>query len=202
MEDKINKLKNTIIALSKKNKDEETSKYLDELINWVKENETNSIFNIGYKVLDSIETDTFSIIRTENGIIYKERNHYAVFVEPSFFKGNPIGLYGALYSLFNLQSLIEIKDTNLDIAKYKEFYENQLDVLKWVLSSPRIASTSEDSLIDFAILVVQYFQKIQEKCFSQLNEETEEDIAENKEFESKTQILQDIFENLKKNETK
>ena len=41
MEDKINKLKNTIIALSKKNKDEETSKYLDELINCVKENETN-----------------------------------------------------------------------------------------------------------------------------------------------------------------
>ena len=37
MEDKINKLKNTIIALSKKNKDEETSKYLDELINCVKE---------------------------------------------------------------------------------------------------------------------------------------------------------------------
>ena len=75
MEDKINKLKNTIIALSKKNKDEETSKYLDELINCVKENETNKIFNIGYKVLDSIETDTFSIIRTENGIIYKEHNH-------------------------------------------------------------------------------------------------------------------------------
>ena len=106
-----------------------------------------------------------------------------------------------MYSLFNLQSLIEIKDTNLDIAKYKEFYENQLDVLKWVLSSPRIASTSEDSLIDFAILVVQYFQKIQEKCFNQLNEETEEDIVENKEFESKTMMLQDIFENLK-NETK
>ena len=202
MEDKINKLKNTIIALSKKNKDEETSKYLDELINCVKENETNKIFNIGYKVLDSIKTDTFSIIRTENGIIYKERNHYAVFVESSFFKGNPIGLYGALYSLFNFKSLTEIENIDIDITKYKEFYENQLDVLKWVLSSPRIASTSEDSLIDFAILVVQYFQKIQEKCFNQLNEETEEDIAENKEFESKTMMLQDIFENLKKNETK
>ena len=111
-------------------------------------------------------------------------------------------MYGALYSLFNFKSLTEIENVDIDITKYKEFYENQLDVLKWVLSSPRIASTSEDSLIDFAILVVQYFQKIQEKCFNQLNEETEEDIAENKEFESKTMMLQDIFENLKKNETK
>lgn len=199
----IKKLKNDIIDIS--NNKEETKKLLVKLIGAVETSKINTIFNVGYNNYKSIDTDTFSIITTENGIIYKEHHHYCVFIEPTFFEGEPVGLFGALHLLFTLKELIEDKDssyTEEEIKMYTELYENQLDVVRWVMTSPKIAAVNTQSMIDFATNTVLHFQKLQEECYSELKEETEEDIAKNSMFEKESNLISDLFKDLNNNETK
>ena len=115
-------VKEDIIQMT--NDSEKASELINKLLKIKEDLDHNPIeLNVGKKI-DSLEGNSFSIIKTDQGALYKERGGYAVFTPPSFH------LYNVLADF--------VENQNAEIAKeVKEEYETMFEIFGYCLQMPK-----------------------------------------------------------------
>lgn len=154
-----------------------------------KENKVEPVpFEFGKMTGDSFSGETFEIIKTTRGIVYKTFGGYSIFVTP-----NNVALYQTL------DDLIVNKDefSNL-VGKDKSDFELSLSAIAYVLNVPLITFTDAAFTFEMAQKVIEFLNnKYEEALNAPLQEETFE---ENQMFEDAVKGLETIKETLKEEE--
>lgn len=174
-------VKEEIIQMT--NDSEKASKLINRLLGIKGALDTNPIeLNVGKKI-DSLEGNSFSIIKTDQGALYKEIGGYAVFTTPSFH------LYNVLVDF--------VENQNAEIDKeLKEDYETMLEIIGYCLQMPKYIPHDFQLSVDVATGVVQSLEKLQKKYIdnAELQDETP---IENADFVETLKALRTIKETLK-----
>lgn len=174
-------VKEDIIQMT--NDSEKASELINKLLKIKEDLDYNPIeLNVGKKI-DSLESNSFSIIKTDQGVLYKERGGYSVFTTPSFH------LYNVLVDFVENQNA-EIDD------ELKEDYETMLEIIGYCLQMPKYIPHDFQLSIDVAIGVVRSLEKLQKKYIdnAELQDETP---IENMDFVETLKALRTIKETLK-----
>lgn len=144
--------------------------------------------NVGKKI-DSFSGETFELVKTNRGILYNEFGHYAIFVEPT---------QRALYE--TLLDFIEHKDEFYELkGEEKEQFDLHLSAIGYCLSLPKFVFSDPAFTYNTASNVVQFLRAQYDKLMNEpLQEET---IEQDMEFEEATLAIENIKEEIKKEQT-
>ena len=183
---KLNEIKAQIKANSKDAHFAET--LIEELITTKSKIGVEPIeLNVGKKI-DSFSGETFELVKTNRGILYNEFGHYAIFVEPT---------QRALYE--TLLDFIEHKDEFYELkGEEKEQFDLHLSAIGYCLSLPKFVFSDPTFTYNTASNVVQFLKSQYEQLMNEpLQEET---IEQDREFEEATLAIENIKEEIKKEE--
>lgn len=144
--------------------------------------------NVGKK-LDEWKGDTFSIVKTDRGVLYNEHGHYAVFADPN---------------MFMCATLTDFVDNKDEYAKLegedKETFEANLQAIVYSLGVPKLVFNDPEFLFNIANSVVEWLLGLQDKMQEmELQDETPQ---ENAEFENATLAFEELKEEIKKENKK
>lgn len=130
--------------------------------------------------------ETFEIVKTTKGIVYKMYGGYVIFVEPQ---------NKALYE--TLSYYIDSQDEYAKLEREaKEQYELTLSAIAYVLNAPLFAFNSEDLTFQLATNIIDYLKSTFDTLMEQpLQEET---FAEDNEFKEATLALESLKDEIKK----
>lgn len=174
-------VKEDIIQMT--NDSEKASELINKLLKIKEDLDHNPIeLNVGKKI-DSLEGNSFSIIKTDQGALYKEIGGYAVFTPPGFH------LYKVLADF--------VENQNAEIAKeVKEEYETMFEIIGYCLQMPKYIPHDFQLSIDVATGVIQSLEKLQKKYIdnAELQDETP---IENMDFVETLKALRTIKDTLK-----
>lgn len=173
----LEKLKKEIYSNSKDVKYAE--KLVTELLSVKKKLDvTHTELNVGKK-LDEWKGETFSIVKTDRGILYNEHGHYAIFVDPQL----------SLYSF--LADIIDNKDEYAKLeGETKEQFELFLSGLTYCIGVPKFMVFDSNFMFKIAGYVVEYLTNLQEEL---LNKELQEETPiENAEFEQAVKAMSEL----------
>ena len=141
--------------------------------------------NVG-KRIDDFSGNAFEIVKTDRGIMYHEFGGYTIFTAPT---------NEALYVM--LADYVDNKDEykKLD-GEEKEIFDLNLSVIKHCLTVPKYAFVDVDFTYDISEKIINFLKSSFEKAINaDLQEET---IAEDEQFKQATLALEDIKEQIKK----
>ena len=141
--------------------------------------------NVG-KRIDDFSGNAFEIVKTDRGIMYHEFGGYTLFTAPT---------NEALYVM--LADYVDNKDEykKLD-GEEKEIFDLNLSVIKHCLTVPKYAFVDVDFTYDISEKIINFLKSSFEKAINaDLQEET---IAEDEQFKQATLALEDIKEQIKK----
>lgn len=141
--------------------------------------------NIGKRVSD-FSGEHFEIVKTDRGVMYHEFGGYTIFTTPT---------NEALYGM--LADYVDNKDEykKLD-GEEKEIFDLNLSAIAYCLTVPKFAFSNVDFTYDIAEKVIQFLNNsFEEAMNADLQEET---IAEDEQFKQATLALEDIKEQIKK----
>lgn len=125
--------------------------------------------NVG-KTLNEWKSKTFSIVKTDRGVLYNEYGHFAIFVDPQ------LGLYSLLTEIVENKEGIETLS-----SEAKEQYELALSAIAYCLGIPKLIASDSEFMFKMATMVINYLQEKQEEILNaELQDETP---VENAEFE-------------------
>lgn len=125
--------------------------------------------NVGKK-LEEWGSETFSITKTDRGVLYNEYSHFAIFVDPQY------SLYSLLSDIVDSKEEVEAYD-----AEAKEQYELEISAIAYCLSIPKLIASDAEFMFKVATMVINYLQEKQEEILNaELQDETP---VENAEFE-------------------
>lgn len=144
--------------------------------------------NVGKK-LDEWKGETFSIVKTDRGVLYNEHGHYAVFADPNMF----------MYA--TLEDFVDNKDEYAKLeGEDKETFEANLQAIAYSLGVPKLVFNDPEFLFKIANDVVEWLLGLQDKMQEmELQDETPQ---ENAEFENATIAFEDLKEEIKKENKK
>lgn len=130
--------------------------------------------------------ETFEIVKTTKGIVYKMYGGYVIFVEPQ---------NKALYE--TLSYYIDSQDEYAKLeGEAKEQYELTLSAIAYVLNAPLFAFNSEDLTFQLATNIIDYLKSTFDTLMEQpLQEET---FVEDNEFKEATLALESLKDEIKK----
>lgn len=187
LQKKLNDIKTQIKANSKDVHFAET--LIEELITTKSKIGVEPIeLNVGKKI-DSFSGETFELVKTNRGILYNEFGHYAIFVEPT---------QRALYE--TLLDFIEHKDEFYELkGEEKEQFDLHLSAIGYCLSLPKFVFSDPAFTYTTASNVVQFLKSQYEQL---MNEPLQEEMIEqDRGFEEATLAIENIKEELKKEQT-
>lgn len=141
--------------------------------------------NVG-KRIDHFSGNAFEIVKTDRGIMYHEFGGYTIFTTPT---------NEALYVM--LADYVDNKDEykKLD-GEEKEIFDLNLSAIAYCLTVPKFAFSNVDFTYDIAEKVIQFLNNsFEEAMNADLQEET---ITEDEQFKQATLALEDIKEQIKK----
>ena len=141
--------------------------------------------NVG-KRIDDFSGNAFEIVKTDRGIMYHEFGGYTIFTTPA---------NEALYVM--LADYVDNKDEykKLD-GEEKEIFDLNLSVIAHCLTVPKYAFVDVDFTYDISEKIINFLKSSFEKAMNaDLQEET---IAEDEQFKQATLALEDIKEQIKK----
>ena len=141
--------------------------------------------NVG-KRIDDFSGNAFEIVKTDRGIMYHEFGGYTIFTTPA---------NEALYVM--LADYVDNKDEykKLD-GEEKEIFDLNLSVIEHCLTVPKYAFVDVDFTYDISEKIINFLKSSFEKAMNaDLQEET---IAEDEQFKQATLALEDIKEQIKK----
>lgn len=145
-------------------------------------------FELGKMTGESFGGETFEIIKTTRGIVYKTYGGYSIFVTP-----NNVALYETLNDL-----VVNKEEYSNLVGKDKSDFELNLSAIAYVLNVPLIAFTDAAFTFEMAQKVIEFLtNKYEEALNVPLQEETFE---ENQMFEDAVKGLETIKESLKEEE--
>lgn len=141
--------------------------------------------NVG-KRIDDFSGETFEIVKTDRGIMYHEFGGYTLFTTPT-----NEALYVMLADYVNNKGEYEKLE-----GEEKEIFELNLSAIAYCLTVPKFAFSNVDFTYDIAEKVIKFLNKsLEDAMNADLQEET---IAEDEQFKQATLALEDIKEQIKK----
>lgn len=140
--------------------------------------------NVGKK-LDEWKGETFSIVKTDRGVLYNEHGHYAVFADPNMFM------------CATLTDFVDNKDEYVKLeGEDKETFEANLQAIAYSLVVPKLVFNDPEFLFKIANDVIEWLLGLQDKMKEmELQDETPK---ENAEFENATLAFEELKEEIKK----
>lgn len=145
-------------------------------------------FEMGKMTNESFSGETFEIIKTTRGIVYKTYGGYSIFVTP-----NNVALYETLNEL-----IVKKEEFGMLVGKDKDDFELNLSAIAYVLNTPLIAFTDASFTFDIAQRIIEFLtEKYEEAMNAPLQEETFE---ENQRFEDATKGFETIKEAIREEE--
>lgn len=180
--ERINEIKKQIKTNSKDAHFAET--LCDELVQKVKEWKHEPTELDCGKAIDTLEGDTFKIVKTDLGVLYHAYSGYNIFATPQ-----TKALYESLCGLVdNKKQYEELSD------ELKETFDLHLSAMTYVLNIPVFAFTDVEFTYKIAEYVIKYLNGLYEKALEQpLQEETPE---LNAEFKEATLAMEEVKETL------
>ena len=139
------------------------------------------------EVIDTIEEDTYRIIAGKNASAYQTKGGLTIVAKHN------LGL-GQL-----LSTLVQDKEEASKLeGEERESYESVLSALAYTLNIPMLAASDQEFMFNMATETIKYLQEqVNKMTDMELQEETPQ---ENAEFENATIALENIKEELKKEE--
>lgn len=145
-------------------------------------------FEMGKMTNESFSGETFEIIKTTRGIVYKTYGGYSIFVTP-----NNVALYETLNEL-----IVKKEELGMLVGKDKDDFELNLSAIAYVLNTPLIAFTDASFTFDIAQRIIEFLtEKYEEAMNAPLQEETFE---ENQRFEDAIKGFETIKEAIREEE--
>lgn len=176
-------LKEDIIQMT--NDSEKANELLNKLLKVNTDINTTPIeLNVGERI-DSLDSETFSIVKTSQGVLYNERGYYSVFVSPSH----------ELYNL--LVSIIASKDKILE--GNEEDLNTYFSIIAYCLQLPKYIPYDFEMSVEAAKLMIYALEKMQKQYIddAELQEETP---IENTDFTEMIKALGEISKSIKEEE--
>lgn len=141
--------------------------------------------NVGKKI-DDFKGETFEIVKTDRGIMYHEYGGYTIYTTEN---------NNALYT--TLADYVDNKDTYFELeGEQKEIFELNMSAIAYCLAVPKFAFADVTFTYEMAEKVIKYLNKSYEEAMNaDLQEET---IEQDTEFKNATLALDEIKEQIKK----
>lgn len=179
---RINEIKKQIKTNSKDAHFAET--LCDELVQKVKEWKHEPTELDCGKAIDTLEGNTFKIVKTDLGVLYHAYSGYNIFATPQ-----NVALYQSLCDLIdNKKQYDELSD------ELKETFELHVSAMTYVLNIPLFAFQDLEYTYSLAENVIKYLNRAVENALNQpLQEETPE---LNAEFKEATLAMEEVKETL------
>lgn len=141
------------------------------------------------KKVGEFNGSSYRITLTNKGVLYHEYGGYNVFVTPN---GG-----GALYE--TLADIVTNQETyDKSEGEEKERIELMMSAVGWCLQAPKVALGNAELTFDIATKIIDYVRKEYEELMSK--ELQEENPSEDEEFRNATLALEDIKEEIDKEE--
>ena len=142
-------------------------------------------FNVGRKISEW-GNDKFSFVETDRGVLYKERNNFAVFSSTNY------SMYSAIKEIIEELNSEYFKNKS---EEDKESFFVAIHAIVHCLGVPKLAFSDAAFMYDMATNVIKYIESLQEQAQEQ--DVQAETPAEDKAYEDHILAMEDISTALK-----